>query len=237
MRPKKIAIMQPYFLPYLGYFQLINLVDEFVVYDNIKFVKGSWLNRNRILENESPSYITLPLKKDSNCLNVNERILANDFKSHKNKILSRIQNSYRKAPYYDRVFPVIEKLFSYDSNNLFEFTLNAITTICDVLNIGANIRISSTIEIDHGLKAEKKVISLCEALKGNHYINPEGGFQLYDKKHFKQHQIRLDFLKFKPTVYQQNFSGFESHLSIIDVLMFNSLEEINSFLYNDYELV
>jgi hypothetical protein len=237
MKNKKIAVMQPYFLPYLGYFQLINLVDEFVVYDNIKFTKGGWFHRNRILENSTPKYLTLPLKKDSDYLDVNYRFLAEDFEMHKKKILARIQHSYQKAPYYDKVFPVIEEILCYNSNNLFEFTFNSIKTICEVLNIKSNIRISSNINIDSSLKSEKRVIAICKELGARHYINPEGGIQLYKKETFDEHNITLNFLKFKPTIYQQNISDFQSHLSIIDVLMFNSLEEVNLFLSKDYEVI
>ncbi|MDN3492435.1 WbqC family protein [Winogradskyella bathintestinalis] len=237
MKNKKIAVMQPYFLPYLGYFQLINSVDEFVIYDNIQFTKRGWFHRNRILEGGKPKYITLPLKKDSDYLHVKDRFLADDFEKHKNKILARIQNAYCKAPYYDNVFPVIEKLMSYNSNNLFEFNLNSIRILCDVLKIDTKIRISSSIDIDHGLKSEKKVIALCKALEANHYINPEGGIQLYRKEDFEIYNISLSFLKFKPTLYQQNIPDFQSHLSIIDVLMFNSSDEVNEFLFKDYEIV
>ncbi len=72
----KLAIMQPYFFPYIGYFQLINTVDEFVVYDNIEFTKKGWINRNRILVNGKDEYITLPIKKDSDFLHVKDRFLA-----------------------------------------------------------------------------------------------------------------------------------------------------------------
>src|SRR5438445_505000 len=105
----RIGIMQPYFFPYIGYFQLINAVDEFVVYDNIEFTKKGWINRNRILVNGKDAYITIPLKKDSDYLNVNERWLADVWTVERKKLLNRITESYRKAPYYESIYNLAEK--------------------------------------------------------------------------------------------------------------------------------
>ncbi len=96
----KVAIMQPYFLPYIGYFQLINAVDKFVIYDNIEFTKKGWINRNRILVNGKDEFISLPITKASDFLHANQRYLASNFENEKNKILRKIKESYRKAPYF-----------------------------------------------------------------------------------------------------------------------------------------
>lgn len=132
---KSIAIMQPYFLPYIGYFQLINSVDEFVVYDNIQFTKRCWIHRNRILENGKDVFISLPLKKDSDYLNVNERYLADNFLEYKIKILNKIKNNYRRAPFYSTVHSLIERIFEYENHNLFEFVFNSIIEVCNFLGI------------------------------------------------------------------------------------------------------
>ena len=115
---KRVAIMQPYFLPYVGYFHLINSVDEFVIYDNIQYTKKGWINRNRILVNGNDKILTLPLKKDSDYLDVKDRILADSWDKEKIKMLSQIKASYRKAPYYDRVFPIISSIFELPNTNL-----------------------------------------------------------------------------------------------------------------------
>ena len=106
----KLAIMQPYLFHYIGYFQLIHEVDEFVIYDNIEFTKKGWINRNRLLVNGKDSYITVPLKNDSDYLNVSERFLAGNWASEKKKILNRIFESYKKTENFETVFPIIKNI-------------------------------------------------------------------------------------------------------------------------------
>lgn len=233
----KIAIMQPYFLPYIGYFQLMNAVDEFVVYDNIEFSKKGWINRNRILVNGKDSYITIPLKKDSDYLDVRDRYLSETWASEKTKMLSRIIDSYRKAPRFDFVYPVIEKIILFEESNLFKFVLNSLKTVKEYLDIRTPLVISSTIPIDHSLKAENKVIALCKARKANEYLNPIGGIKLYEKDRFKCEGIDLHFLKTNDVVYNQFNNNFVPSLSIIDVMMFNSKEEIKEYLVSSYTLL
>jgi len=224
----KVAIMQPYFLPYIGYFQLINAVDEFVVYDNIEFTKKGWINRNRILVNGKDDYITLPIKKDSDYLQINQRYLADSSTLDKKKLLNKITESYRKAPNFNSVYTIIEKCLSFEDNNLFNFILNSLLLINDYLRIRTPIILSSTIPIDHNLKAEKKVIEICHARKAKTYINPIGGLGLYEKNEFKDQNIDLLFLKSSEVIYKQYDNDFVSWLSILDVMMFNSIEEIQN---------
>src|ERR1700749_4655397 len=113
--------MQPYLFPYIGYYQLINAVDEFVVYDNIEFTKKGWINRNRILVNGGDAYITLPLKKDSDYLHVCQRYLADTWPAERKKMLNRITESYRKSPFFELAFPVLEQCVMFDDHNLFNF--------------------------------------------------------------------------------------------------------------------
>jgi hypothetical protein len=124
MNEKKLAIMQPYFFPYIGYFQLVNAVDEFVIYDNIEFTKKGWISRNRILVNGVDTYISLPLKKDSDYLHVKDRYLADTWDIERKKMLNRITESYRKAPYFKETYEVIEKCILYEDRNLFKFILH-----------------------------------------------------------------------------------------------------------------
>ena len=130
-----IAIMQPYFFPYIGYFQLINAVDEFIVHDNIQYTKKGWINRNRILSNGKDEYITLPLKNDSDYLNIIDRKLADSWPSDRNKILNKIRESYKKAPFYSDAIPLVEECFLYNDNNLFNFIYHSIRQVCNYLNI------------------------------------------------------------------------------------------------------
>src|SRR5450432_1173160 len=225
----RLAIMQPYFMPYIGYFQLINSVDEFVVYDNIEFTKKGWINRNRILVNGKDLTITLPLRKDSDYLNIVDRRLADTWVSEKRKMLNKITESYRKAPFFESAFQVIEKCILYEADNLFSFIYHSIKLVNEYLEILTRTLVSSTILIDPCLKAEKKIIEICKSLRADNYINSTGGSELYSKDIFKRAGIELQFLKTGDITYKQFNNKFIPWLSIIDVMMFNSKEEIKKF--------
>jgi hypothetical protein len=226
----KIAIMQPYFLPYIGYFQLLNSVDKFVIYDNIQFTKRGWIHRNRMLLNGADDYFTLPLKKASDFLNVNQRELSDSFEIEKVKILRKINELYSKSPQYDKVHPMIVAIFNYSDKNLFEFILNAINVIKNYLDIQTEIIISSSISINHDLKSEVKVIAICKALGAKEYVNAIGGIDLYTKSTFLSNGIDLNFIKSNPIEYLQFDKKFVPWLSILDVLYFNSKEKAKEYL-------
>jgi hypothetical protein len=215
----------------------MNTVDEFVVYDNIQYSKKGWINRNRILVNGTDAYITFPLKKDSDYLDVKDRYLSDDWVSERKKTLNRIIDSYRKAPYFKDVYSVIEKIILFEETNLFKFTLNSLTILKEFLSIKTTFSISSEIAIDHELKSERKVIEICKAKKATNYINPIGGLELYNKNEFKKEGINIRFLKTTNVNYKQFNNEFVPMLSIIDVMMFNTKEEIKNYLDNCYTLL
>ena len=232
----KVAIMQPYLFPYIGYFQLINIVDEYIVYDNIQFSKKGWINRNRILVNGKDDYITLPLKKASDYSNINDRNLSDDWNTERKKILNRITESYRKAPQFLIVFPLIEKILMYDDRNLFHFNFHSLEQIMTYLEIKTPLIISSTIAVDEQLKSEKKVMALCKARNASTYINPIGGLELYNKDDFKKEGIELKFLKAYNIQYPQYNNEFVPFLSIIDVMMFNTKEIVQQHIQSSFTL-
>ncbi len=232
---KKTAIMQPYFLPYIGYWQLIHSVDEFVIYDNIEYTKKGWFNRNRILERDHDKLFTLPVQKASDFLPVNERFLSDDSDKEIARILRIIQANYRKAPQFSEAYPLIEGCFLFPNKNLFEYNFNAVNTICEYLGITTKITVSSTIDIDHSLKGQQKVLALSQATHADMYINASGGRELYDAAEFKKHGMELRFIKSNPIEYPQFGGEFVPWLSIIDVLMFNDLPTVKQFL-EEYEL-
>jgi hypothetical protein len=231
----KVAIMQPYLLPYVGYFQLIAAVDLFIVYDNIEYTKKGWINRNRICRNGEAVTFSLPLKGASDHLTVCERELAVDFK--RAKLLNQIKGAYQRAPHFAQVFPLIERIVSLDETNLFRFLHHSICTTCEFLKISTEIRISSSIAIDHSLKKQSKVIALCRAVGGRTYVNASGGIDLYSREDFQSQGIDLKFIRSKPFEYRQFGAGFVPMLSIIDVLMFNSLEDVRNCISSNYELI
>jgi hypothetical protein len=232
----KLAIMQPYFMPYIGYFQLINSVDKFVIYDNIQYTKKGWINRNRILSNGKDKLITIPIKKDSDYLNVVERELSESWGKDKIKMSNVIRSSYFKAPYYQETSELISKCLNNSEVNLFRFIYESIILINDYLEIKTPIVISSTIEADHTLKSQDKVLSICKKQNADVYINSIGGVELYDKEVFKQNNIELNFIKSNPLQYKQFDNEFVPWLSIIDIMMFNSKEQIKKYL-NNYTLI
>ncbi|MEY3787790.1 MAG: hypothetical protein RIQ94_294 [Pseudomonadota bacterium] len=226
--------MQPYFLPYIGYFQLIAAVDLFIVYDNIKYTKKGWINRNRLLLNDKDVMFSLPLKKDSDSLNVCERELAADF--NPNKLLHQFKNAYRHAPYFAQIFPLIEQIVTYDQSNLFDFLHHSIVKVCEYLGITTKIEISSSINIDHALKNQDKVLALCEAVSASVYVNAIGGIDLYSKETFHDKRLALKFIHSKPFEYTQFGQAFLPCLSIIDVMMFNPMDKIISGITRNFDL-
>lgn len=233
----RVAIMQPYFMPYIGYFQLINYVDTFVVYDEIEYTKKGWINRNRILKNNTEELISIPLKKDSDFLWINQRCLSDTWPKDKNKMINMLKESYRKAPYFNQTIELAGKCINESNTNLFDFILMSIKSICDHLSIKTNIIVSSTLDFDNNLKSVNKVLAICKSLNADEYINPIGGTELYDKELFSLHGLKLNFLKANNVVYKQFENEFIPFLSIIDVLMFNSIDEVKEMLQNQYEIL
>jgi hypothetical protein len=233
----KLAIMQPYFFPYIGYFQLINAVDKFVIYDDVQFIKEGWIHRNRLLVNQSAKLFTLPLKKASHTARIYERSLATQhWKNEQKKILTMIRQSYGKSPYFHDTIALIESCFLYDGSGLVDFLLHSLNACCRQLGISTRLILSSSLDINTELKAQDRVIAICTNLKASHYINAIGGMDLYDCSSFSAAGINLSFIKTEDIIYSQFRNEFIPWLSIIDVMMFNSPDKIKQFL-DKYELV
>jgi len=226
--------MQPYFLPYIGYWQLFCAVDRFVVYDNIQYTKKGWINRNRFLRNGTDAWFTVPLKAGSAHLSIAERTIADDFEP--GTLLRPLAAAYRKAPHFGDVFPMIESVVAAPSRNLFEYLLHGLLTVAAHLEIRTPVVVSSAVDIDHGLRAEHKVIALCRALGADRYYNPIGGHALYSAAEFADAGIELRFVQTRPIAYAQFGGPFVPALSIVDVMMFNSPEAVGRML-GDYDLV
>lgn len=231
----KLGIMQPYFFPYIGYWQLLNTVDNYVVYDDVNYIKNGWINRNNILLNGTYHLITLPLQEASSFKLINEiSITQNDIL--KNKLLKTIKSAYLKAPYFATIMPIIESLI-LENTNIAKLNYNIILAVKKYLDIDTNILLSSEIEKDNKLKAQDKVLHIANILGATEYYNAIGGQELYNKTDFLNKNIELKFLKTDANIkYKQFKNEFVPHLSIIDVLMFNSQEETKDLL-NKYTLI
>lgn len=228
----KVGIMQPYFMPYIGYWQLMAAVDTYVIYDDVNYIKKGWINRNNILVNNDKQLFTISLNGASQNKLINEIIIADDF----TKLRKTIHMAYHKAPYYNDVMSLLDKIFSYQSSNLADFIANSIKLVSQYLDIQTKIIMSSDIEKDNSLKGQDKILEICKLLNADTYYNAIGGQELYDKSIFENENINLYFLQSTITQYPQYGEEFISGLSIIDVLMFNSNEEINNMLKN-FQLV
>lgn len=218
--------MQPYLFPYIGYWQLIHAVDTFVIFDDVNYIKKGYINRNSILVNGSPHLFTLSLIGASQNKHINEITVGNTSV----KLLKTLEMTYKKSPYFSSIYPLIEQIVLNDEKNLAKFIYKSFETIAHYLGINTKFIFSSDIKKNNRLKAEDKIIEICEIMGAKTYINPVGGKELYRKEHFHLHNINLYFLNSEPIKYRQFEYEFVPYLSIIDILMFNSKSEIQDML-------
>ena len=224
----KVGIMQPYFLPYIGYWQLINAVDKYVIYDDVQFIKGGWINRNNILINGQKQLFNLLLLGASSNKLINEIIVQ----KNQTKLIRTIELNYKKAPMFQQVFPFFLQIMEHSDKNLAKFIGNSIVEISKYLFIETEFIYSSTLDKDNILRAEDKVLDICKLLNATKYINAVGGVDLYSKESFSNNGIQLSFLEPKILPYEQLHSEFVPYLSIIDILMFNSQVKAKTMLDN-----
>lgn len=227
---KKVGMMQPYLFPYLGYFQLISAVDAFVLGDDLQYVKESWINRNRILMNGQPRLISFPLKKGKHLSKINERIFSDDFSSEMDKLTRVLYSAYSKAPRYRQFMPFLEEVIRHPEPNLAKYAENSIRKICAYLNINTPIFVASDLEIHDVVDKQDRVVRTAKKLECDIYINFIGGVSLYDFEYFSQNGLQLKFHRINDISYPQFGDKFVPLLSIIDVLMFNDIEEVQRML-------
>lgn len=238
MKSKSIAIMQPYLFPYIGYWQLINSVDVFVVYDDVNFIKKGWIHRNNILVNNQSNMFTIPLFGASQNKKIYE-ITFFELKKWKEKFFKKLSLSYKKAPFYNETQEVLESIFNIDFSTrttIADLFIRKIEILNMYLDIDTSIIISSKKYDNTYLKGQDRIIDICKKSNAEKYINPIGGKDLYNSLEFSKNNIDLFFLKTKPINYKQFSNKFVPCLSIIDILMFNSPIQIKNYL-NEFELV
>jgi hypothetical protein len=228
----RLAVMQPYLFPYLGYFQLIAAVDTFVVYDDVNYIKGGWINRNNILLQDRAQRVTLDLDAAS----PNKRINEIAIHGGQEKLLKTIGQCYAKAPQFASVFPLLETILKQPEKNLARFLDGQLRQICDYLGLRPQWLVSSSLEKDNTLHGQEKILAICETLGATHYINPPGGKSLYDRAAFALRGARLSFIRPRPITYRQFGKNFVPDLSVIDVMMFNDREQCARLL-GEYDLV
>ena len=223
----KLGIMQPYFMPYIGYFQLMKAVDKYVVYDDVNYIKGGWANRNHILINGEKEMFTVTLQKASPNKLFNEIVIGDDFK----KLMKTLQMNYSRAINFDQTMVLMERIISFPNKQLAVFIANSFREILSYLSVETEILMSSEIPKDNSLRGKDKIIQICEILGADTYYNAVGGKNLYDQEEFREHGITLNFVDSLPQVYSQlHTREFVSGLSMIDVLMNNTKDKVNSLL-------
>jgi hypothetical protein len=233
--PRTAAVMQPYFLPYIGYYQLLAASDVLVVYDTIKYTKKGWINRNRFLRNGAPSVFTLPLQHGSDDLDIRDRWIAPQFEGK--AILRAFEGSYRRAPHFAATMDVLEPILLNEERNLFRFIDTSIALMSTFLEIDTHVLRSSQVDVGPRLRGKDRVLALCEAVHASRYVNPIGGTSLYDRAEFSAKGIELRFLQVRPLEYPQFDAPFVPDLSIVDVLMFIGRDRTSDVVRSGYDLI
>ena len=227
--------MQPYLFPYIGYFQLVNAVDRFVMLDDVNYINKGWVNRNRILVGGKEYLFTIPLIDASQNRYIKDIEVSNDPK-WRAKFLKSVEMSYSKAPYFKEAFGIISKVINSSETFISKIVLQSLKEILNYLEIEKQIVESSSVYNNRELKGQDRILDISLKEGATQYINPIGGTELYSKDIFTNKNVQLNFIKSKPINYAQFKNEFVPWLSVIDVLMFNSKEQVREFL-NLYDLV
>ena len=227
-----IAVMQPYFFPYIGYFQLINSVDLFVSFDDVNFIKKGWIHRNRILLNGSDHQISLPIQKMSQNKKINESFIFEP-KKEKDLLVNLIEVAYRKkAQYFEENFEFIKSLILIDDENIAVYNTNILKKLSAYLNIRTNFVYSSQLPVDNSLTGQDRIMAIVKFFGARRYVNAAGGSELYNANYFSSQNIRLEFVSVLPLSYVQGADQFIPNLSIIDALFFMGRSKLTSLIKN-----
>jgi len=235
----KIAIMQPYFLPYLGYLSLIKQTDRFILFDQVQFIKHGWIERNRILKPGCGwQYISVPLKKHSRDSKINEIKIDNE-SNWRERIFRQLEHYKKRSPFYDDTIAVLKKALDIETDSIVKLNSHILKTICNYIDVDIKLDTFSemNLSIEKVNTPDEWALNICKALRGiSEYWNPEGGLEFFDRRKYGLAGIGINFLKMNLSKYPQMRPEFEAGLSVIDVMMFNEPRKINEMLDN-YELL
>lgn len=222
----RLGIMQPYFMPYIGYFQLMAAVDKYVIFDDVNYIKRGWSARNNIIVNGQKHLFNITVEGGSQNNLYTQVTISDDFF----KFRKTLEMSYKKAPYYNDTMEVLEKVFSFKDRRFNHFIRNSFVQLFDYLGITTEFILSSDLANNKELKGKNKILDICELLGASDYYNAIGGRELYDYQEFGDRGVRLSFVKPILEPYPQLSTAFIPALSMIDVLMMNSREKVLSLL-------
>ena len=224
----RCSIMQPTYLPWIGYFNLIKNAEIFVVYDSAQFSKQSWQQRNKLRSKDSELMLTIPVVKNPMNTKINE-ILINNEKRVLKKHLKTIKLNYSKSNNFDKYISEIENIYNRGFSKLIDLNLELIRFGCKVFDIKTKILLSSN--IDYEGEKNNALISMCKQLNIDTYVSPEGAKDYIDIKLFEKNNINLEFQKYNHPVYNQiDFKNFISHLSFIDFLFNNKTKNFKKWI-------
>lgn len=232
---RTMAVMQPYLFPYLGYFQLIAAADVFVLGDDLQYVRSGWVNRNRILHNDDARLISVPLKKDRFQLQINQRQLCDHFGDEAETLIGLLTESYAQAPCFAQIMPLIERLIRFKQQNIALYAEHAIRELCAYLQIVTPIMRSSDLFLGSPADKQQRITRIAHTLEATTFITPEGGSVVYDPGLFASNGLAVRFFRMNSLEYRQFGEPFVANLSIIDVLMFNCVEQVQQML-TEYRL-
>lgn len=229
----KMGIMQPYFLPYLGYFSLIKNTDEFILLDTVQFIRHGWIERNRILkQQEGWQYIKVPLVKHSKSTLIKDIEIKSEI-DWREKIFSQLVHYKKKSPFYYETIQTLERAFDIETNSIVKLNENILNVICDYIGIKKNIKVFSemNLKINKPEAPDEWALNICKAINNvEEYWNPEGGIKFFDINKYIDSGITVKFIKMNLSSYSQRRNSFEAGLSIVDVMMFNEPRKINNML-------
>lgn len=224
--------MQPYFFPYIGYYQLLHAVDVFVIYDDVSYIKKGWINRNNLHNNGEKSLFSIPLEGVSQNKKINEIHLKND-EHWWNKFSKNLEFNYSNSPYFAETLELYRKVESFPDRNLASFVGNSIIEVRNHLGLSTEILFSSKIDIQPGLSGESRIIEICKKLDAKTYINPINGETLYDRSHFNDADLEIFFINLKRDII---FNSFDPYLCTLEALMVNGKNKFASHIV-DYDFV
>jgi len=232
----KLAIMQPYFFPYLGYYSLIRHTDKFILLDVVQFIRHGWIERNRILKpQEGWQYISTPLEKFSMGTKI-EDVLIRRSENWQDKLIQQLGHYKKRSPFYMETINVVQDSINVKTTSIVQLNKNILEKTCEYIGFSPRINIYSemSLEIDEVKHSGEWALNISKSMGAEEYINPTGGIEIFNKRQFEDAEIKLTFMGNKLSRYPQRRNSFESGLSIIDVMMFNSPESIRVMLDDVY---
>lgn len=227
----RLAVMQPYLFPYLGYYQLVHAVDRFIFYDDVNFIKRGWIHRNQVLVNRQAHRFSVPMDRASQHQRIDEvRLHPTEYPTWRQKFLKTLQQSYRRAPCFAPIYELVDRVLSPEPVSIASLAAESVTAVCDYLEITRDFVRASALSYDTTRRGAERILALCAQSGADAYVNPPGGQDLYRAEDFTKRGLSLRFIRPEPVAYEQFGAPFVPNLSVIDVLMFNSPDQIQAML-------